>query len=291
MTAAGLPRAWAEALKGLYTDELPEGEALPLELESIEAGARAQVSDPRVWAGLCAWYAHGVSFEESARQWNITRERMRQMQARAMRQLRSHALHAEWAARLAEWSERPRAVVISPQVEEVWPVLVQAAWSRSRAHLHTAQLAGDLWVLFQLDGGSRVRGADLPTGRFYTGAEAAAPLRLPENLLRVAWPVMNIRRLRNGRYAQREDAWTAAARLTAVACTLVEAGHDTWEERPLFAAVRSLPGVPDMQDSTLRLALRKHPSFDRTEVRGVWRWAGGPSDGDEHFSCGNENGV
>lgn len=59
-----------------------------------------------------------------------------------------------------------------------------------------------------------------------------------------------------------------------MAGALAEAGHTAWEERLLFAAVRSLLGVPDVQDTTLRAALRKGADFEKTGLAGVWSFQG-----------------
>ena len=58
-----MSQAWAEVLGGLRTDELPEGEELPLDLSPLVAAAVAQVSDPRGWEALCAQQARREPLE------------------------------------------------------------------------------------------------------------------------------------------------------------------------------------------------------------------------------------
>ena len=108
----------------------------------------------------------------------------------------------------------------------------------------------------------------LEAPRFFTETEAVQALGVPDEVLRVTWayPRLRVRRTKGGRYAPPEHHWKAAAWLGAVAGALAEAGHTTWDERLLFAAVRSLPGMPDVQDSTLRGALHKGAAFEKTHL-------------------------
>lgn len=273
MTAARLPQAWVEVLDGLRTDELPQGEPFPFDLSPIQAAAVAQVSDPRGWEALTAFHAHREPLEVTAGRWNIPRERVRQLGLRALQQLTSHAHYRGWAAQLYELAQTPRAVVIPGEVEEAWPVLALAALSRHTPDLRTVRLRGDLWALFVCPDWHLAPRGRLDAPQFHAEAETAQVLGLPAKVLRVAWPSprLGARRTRDNRYAPPEDHWKAAAWLTAVAGALAEAGHTTWDERLLFAAVRSLPGVPDVQDSTLRSALRKGAAFEKTPFPGVWR--------------------
>lgn len=78
MTAARLPQAWVEVLDELRTDELPEGQAFPLDLFPIEAAAVAGVSDPRGWEALKVFHAHREPLEIPPGRWNLTCERVRQ---------------------------------------------------------------------------------------------------------------------------------------------------------------------------------------------------------------------
>lgn len=275
MTAARLPQAWAEVLDGLRTDGLPEGEPFPFDLSPLQAEAVACVGDRRGWEALTAFHTHREPLEVTAKRWDLPRERVRQLGLRALQQLAVQAHQRGWARRLHHLAQEPRAVTISPEVEEAWPVLALAALSRHTPDLRTVRLDTGLWVLFICPQWHlKPRGA-LDAARFSSETGAAQVLDVPPEVLRLAWsfPRLGVRRTRSGHYAPPEERWGAAAWLTAVAGALAQAGHAVWEERLLFAATRSLPGAPDVQDHTFRLALRKRPVFEPTEIRGVWRWA------------------
>jgi len=247
-----VPQVWQELLEGLHVDDLPEGEPLPLDLGDIEGWARERVNEPRVWSGLCAAHGEGEALEVTAARFNVTRERMRQMQLRALRQLTYHSRGEAWVTELSELSQQPRALLIPRQMEAAWAVLVYVTRLAEQNDLCSKRLADGLWVLFQMKDGYTVRGLGVPTGRYYQEVEAAALMGVSSDALRVAWPAMNVYRTRDGRYVQRQEGWRAVDWLLAVAGALADGGHDTWEEPLLFAAVRSLPGSPDVRESTLR---------------------------------------
>lgn len=132
---------------------------------------------------------------------------------------------------------------------------------------------GKVWALCRRADGRRRPTATLREGRFVLKPKAAQILGLAPAVLRVAWPCarLAVRRTQSGRYAPPEGAWPASAWLAAVAGALAAAGEAAFDERLLLAAVRSLPGVPDVQGATWRRALQTCPAFGRTAVPGVWR--------------------
>lgn len=279
MTATRLPQAWVEVLDGLHTDEPPVGEPLAFDLAPLVADAAAQVTDVRGWDALQAFHAHREPLEVTARRWDLPRERVRQLGLRALQQVATHAHRQGWAATLYELAREPRAVVIPPGAEEAWPVLALAALSRHTPDLRTVRLRGDVWALFVCPDWHLKPGGVLGAHRFLPEGETARVLDLPAEVLRLVWPCprLGVRRTRDGRYAPPEDRWNAEVWLTAVAGALAEAGHDTWEERLLFAALRSFPDAPDVQDTTLRRALQRGTAFTRTPLPGVWTWQGVPA--------------
>lgn len=258
-------------LEGLREGELPQGEAVPLNLVEVASDARASVHDPRGWEALIAFTAHREALEVTALRFNVTRERVRRMQDTALWQLRAYAKLAPWADVLHDLAQQPHAVVIPHDMEDVWPVQVLAALSPTHPNLRTVRLADGVWALFCCETWRDARLGELPPGRYCAEDEAARQLRISAELLRVAWPAMMVRRTRSGAYVGPQDRWSSAAWLAAVAYVLAQAGHDTWEERLLFAAVRSLPGAPNVQDATFRRALRTGREFSRTGLSGVWR--------------------
>lgn len=270
--SARLPEAWQELLSGLRLDDLPEAHwsPPPPELERLVAEVAARVSDPRAWTALLAGSAESSAV--MAARFHVSRERLRQLQVRAARQVQAASSFQTWASAPARRARSPVVVELPAQARETWPVLISLARSSARPDLHTCALAEGLWALVRLQRGYDLRHRTLPPGRYHQEADAAARMGLPQDVLRAVWPATRVDRTCDGRYVQRQADWPTADWLTAIAGVLAEAGHEVWEERSLFAAVRSLPGAPDVLDGTMRLALRKRPNFERTPVPGVWRW-------------------
>lgn len=269
---ARVPGAWQDLLGGLGQDTLPDSHgSIPLpELEGLTQEVAAQVGDERAWAALLA--SERESITVTAARFGIGRERLRQLQMRAARRVQASAAFRAWASSLYAQAHSPVVLDLPAQAEGTWPLLIRLARSGGRSDLHTCALAPGLWALVRLESGHDLRHRTLPPGRYYLEAEAAAQMRLPRGVLRAVWPGMQVTRTWNGRYVQRQAGWPTADWLRAVARVLAEAGHAVWEERALFAAVRSLPGAPDVQDSTMSLALRRGPEFGRTPLPGVWRY-------------------
>ncbi|MFC5849464.1 hypothetical protein [Deinococcus petrolearius] len=269
---ARLPEAWQALLSDLDQDALPESHwALPLpELEHLTAEIAAQVGDERAWAALLASERESVTV--TATRCGLGRERLRQLQMRAARRVQANSAFRAWASSLYERARSPVVLDLPAQAEDTWPLLIRLARGEGRGDLHTCVLAPGLWALVRLERGHDLRHRTLPPGRYFPEAEAAARMRLPQDVLRVVWPGTQVRRTWNGRYAGDQAGWFAANWLVAVAGVLAEAGHAVWEEGTLFAAVRSLPGAPEVQGSTMTLALRRRPEFGRTPLPGVWRY-------------------
>lgn len=113
---ARVPPAWEDLLDGLRPDDLPVGEASPLDVVGIEAALCAGLPDreQRGWRAVRAAQAHGESLDVAARRLNTTREHVRQMQNRVLRSLSPDLRTASWAAEVYAWAEVPRAVTVPP---------------------------------------------------------------------------------------------------------------------------------------------------------------------------------
>lgn len=271
MVSVRLPSEWHELLHNLRPDGLPQVTPLNLELERLVEDLVPRLRDRRGWEVLCAVQG-GENLKVIAVRFGVTAERLRRLHIQSVRELRVTAFFEAWASQLYGLAQSPRVVEVPLQAGNTWRVLISLARSTARPDLYTHTLAPGLWVLVRLPGGADLRHRTLLPGRYYPEAEAAAHLRLPGDLLRVAWPAMQVERTVGGQYAARQDEWSSADWLAAVARALAEAGFDTWEARHLYAAMRSLPNAPDVLDSTLRTALRKGAHFEHTPLRGVWRW-------------------
>jgi len=263
--------SWEDLLAGLHPSSLPEGEALPLDLAEVQAQVRTVITSEVSWAALLA---RAGAFKMLAREWNITALRVADHQRSALRRFRSVASQAGWAQTLYAFSDRPRAVQVPLDLEPLWPVLVQITRSYDRPNLFTSRLGEGLWCLYQHEKGYDLPYDRLHGDRFFSEQEAAAALKVTPELLRSLWPALRVRRTQGGRYAPVADDWSSREWISAVARVLAEGGYPSWEEGCLFAALRELPGMPDVQDVTLRGALRKCSHLRRTEQRGVWTWQG-----------------
>ncbi|MEF2278374.1 hypothetical protein V3W47_08675 [Deinococcus sp. YIM 134068] len=268
---SALPTSWQDALDGLRPDRWPSGEEVPLNLEEIVRAAEARVTVPRGWDALLA-RSRREPLAVTAARWQRSPDRVRQIEGRAWQQLRAHTRHQAWRAELWALAARPRVVQVRPDIEHAWALLVEGTRALDQPEVRTVRLAPGLWALYRGAAPSRLRSVTLPAGRVLTAGEAAAVLGLDEALLAVVWPATRVWRTRNGDYAGHTVAWTSGEWLAALAEVLTRAGQTAWEEDLLFRAYRTLPDAPEVEESSLKAALRRSRRFARTEVPRVWRF-------------------
>ncbi|MBZ9714507.1 hypothetical protein [Deinococcus multiflagellatus] len=264
----GLPPSWAGVLDGLGVAPLPVGEPPPVDLITLEAALQAGVRVPRGWEALRA-QATRTPVPETARQWQRTVTYALQIGRKARVQLRWAAKDRPEGDLLWAWAALPRVVEV-PGQDERWAVLVSAFQDTPRLDLQTVQLRPGCWALYRGEPPYTFRHAALPFGAFAGPAQTAAHLGLDPALLAAVWPATGVRPLRNGWYVSALPGWSSGHWLQALIAALQDAGVKAWDETLLFRAYRALPGVPDVQDHTLRLALRRSHHVVRGPQPGLW---------------------
>ncbi|MBZ9751718.1 hypothetical protein K7W42_12680 [Deinococcus sp. HMF7604] len=265
-----LPASWAGVVEGLKLAPIPDGVKPPLDLAALAAALQAGVRTPQGWDALLA-HAARTPLPEIARQWQRTPTRVEQIRRKARAQLRCAAHGRAEGDVLWNWAAVPQVVDV-PAQDQVWSLLVSAfpLQATPRLGLHTVQLGPGRWALYQGDAPHTFRHAALPLGAAVPGPEAAAQLTLTPALLAAVWPALGVQQLRNGRYVSALPQWSSAHWVEALLAALQDIGERAWDEHLLLTAYRALPGAPDVQDHTLRLALRRSAQVIRGPQAGLW---------------------
>lgn len=265
-SAPGFPAHWVAALEGLRPAPLPVSEAPPIQVGATVRALESSVRDPQGWDALVA-QARNEPLLDTARRWQRTQERVRQVRLRALRQLQLAARHDLDCAALIAWAQTPR--LVTPDDADEWGVLLLAARTLC-LDVRTARVSAAQWALYVGAAPYALRSLTLAPGEQLSAEVAARRTGFSADLLRVAWPATNLTQLRSGAFTGPLNEWSSRHWLSALIGALRAAGEDTWDERLLLRAYRAVPGAPDVQDGTLRTQLRGLPQLTRVPGAALW---------------------
>ncbi|MFB9991453.1 sigma factor-like helix-turn-helix DNA-binding protein [Deinococcus oregonensis] len=128
-----IPLHWMPLLDRLKPSPKPQGLPLPVDMTGIADALITHLPDPRMWPILVQRRHQQTTYDDLARHYDVTRERIHMLEGMAARLLAYHAKNQAWAEKLMELSLTPQYYALPEEHHEAWPLLVAAAGTHSAA--------------------------------------------------------------------------------------------------------------------------------------------------------------